>query len=483
MTSTRRFVRNSLLLVSIEVMAKGFGVIFFVVVARFLGAGDLGLYAFALAVANFVVIPARFGFESLVQREVGRQPPLTLIYFRSLGLLKGLISIGVFGLFLAALALFGSKDFMIMALAAVFALVYSFMEFVDSFFRANQRPELELAVRWFFSVSNLALGLAVLLAGWRLTGVISSQLLSVSLAGALGVALLYRMAPRLQDSWDWGTLKHHLMAAAPFAGILVALLLSNQVGVIILKPLAGTVEVGYFAAAVRLFDAMTLIAAAVMGAFLPLMSQLYVQTLGGFVRTLHFTLKYLFILAAPLVVVTTVLAPRLIDFLYRQAFAPSIPDLQILSGALFFSFWNYTGETVLIAVNRERQLLKLSWLTAGISVAANLLLIARFSHQGACWAILATQGLYSLILFQVLLRRYLNLAGLLRLLALPALSAVLMAAALFPLRDWPLFWSLPGGLLAYLGALLAFGVIRRDEAERLYGLLTTGSRRSVASGQ
>lgn len=476
MTSTQRFVRNSLVLISIEIMAKGFGVVFFVVVARFLGARDLGLYAFAMAVANFVVIPARFGFESLVQREVGRNPPLTRAYFQGLGLLKGLISLGVFGLFLAALALLGTGDFMVMALVAGFALVYSFMEFVDSFFRANQRPELELAVRCFFSTSNLLLGLAVLMAGWRLTGVVSSQLLSVSLAATLGVALLQRMALRVKESWDWRALRHHLAAAAPFAGILVALLLSNQIGVIILTSMAGTESAGYFAAAVRLFDAMTLIAAAVMGAFLPMMSQLYVQTLGGFVRTLNFTLKYLFILVAPLAVVSTVLAPRLIVFLYRQAFAPSIPALQILSGALFFSFWNYVSETVLIARNRERRLLKLSWLTAGISVAANLLFIAKFSYLGACWAILVTQGLYSLILFQVLMRRYLNLAGLVRLLGLPALSAALMAAVLFLLRDRQLFWSISCGILAYLGALLAFGVISRNEVGRLYRMLTTGSK-------
>ena len=187
---------------------------------------------------------------------------------------------------------------------------------------------------------------------------------------------------------------------------------SNQIGVIILTPLAGSEEVGYFAAAVRLFDALTLIPAAVMGAFLPLMSQLYVQTLGGFVRTLHFTVKIpVHPDGAPGGDDRSFWPPRIIVFLYRQAFAPSVPALQILSGALFFSFWNYASDNVLIARNRERPLLKLAWLTAGIHVTANLLFIAQFSYLGACWAILATQGLYSLILFQDLLRRYLSLAG------------------------------------------------------------------------
>jgi len=75
------FVRNSILLVTIEIVAKGLGVVFFVMVARFLGAKELGLYAFSLAVATFVALPTKFGFETIIQREVGRDPINTQRYF------------------------------------------------------------------------------------------------------------------------------------------------------------------------------------------------------------------------------------------------------------------------------------------------------------------------------------------------------------------------------------------------------------------
>ena len=271
--NTRRFVRNSLLLVGIEMLAKTLGVVFFALVARFLGARELGLLAFATAVANFIVIPARFGFETVVQRDVGRNPAGTRAYFQGIGQLKGLISLAVMVIYVAALKIAGRGEVTVMVLVACFTLVYSFMEFVNAFFRANQRPELELAVRSFFSVSNLLLGLMVLYAGWRLAGVVSSQLLSVGLAVILGVGLLRGIAAPVKAQRDQQHPTKYLAAAAPFAGILVALYLSNQTGVLILTPWAGSVEVGYFAAAARLFDALTLIPAAVMGAFLPLMSQ------------------------------------------------------------------------------------------------------------------------------------------------------------------------------------------------------------------
>ena len=200
--STRRFVRNSLLLICIEMLAKALGVVFFALVARFLGARELGLLAFATAVANFIVLPARFGFETVVQRDVGRHPAGTLVYFQGIGLLKGLISLGVIVIYVAALKIAGRGEVTVMVLVACFTLVYSFMEFINAFFRANQRPELELAVRSFFSVSNLLLGVLVLYAGWRLTGVVSSQLLSVGLAVLLGTWILLRIAPAVRTHRD-----------------------------------------------------------------------------------------------------------------------------------------------------------------------------------------------------------------------------------------------------------------------------------------
>ena len=200
--TTPRFVRNSVLLVAVEIITKTLGVVFFALIARFLGAGEVGLYAFALAVANFIVIPARFGFENLVQREVGREPANTRQYLWGVGVVKGLISLGILGLFCIALAVTGRKDLTILLLAAGFTLMFSFMEFLNAFFRANQRPEFELAVRLLFSLSNLLVGLLVLYAGWRLPGVLLVQLVNVAVAGIIGTLILARIAPPGRCVWN-----------------------------------------------------------------------------------------------------------------------------------------------------------------------------------------------------------------------------------------------------------------------------------------
>ncbi|MFA4904795.1 MAG: flippase [Desulfobaccales bacterium] len=465
----KRFVRNSILLVTIEIVAKGLGVVFFVMVARFLGAKELGLYAFSLAVATFVALPTKFGFETIIQREVGRDPINTHRYFWGIITVKVLIAATSWGIFLLVLMFFPRSEFTVMAIAGGFALVYSFMEFTNAFFRANQRPEIEMVVRLVFSVGNLALGTLVLYSGWRLTGVLSAQLVAVALAVTVGALILMHISTKVKLFWNRRILWGYVVNAAPFGGILLALFLSNQIGVIILTPWAGKEDVGYFAAALRLFDPVTLIPAAIMGAFLPMMSGLHIQSLGKFVRTLRFTMKFMFILAVPLVIITSILAHQIVVFLYRESFAPSAQALQILSAVIFFSFWNYTSESVLIARNQERILLKLTWITAGVHVAANLILIPKFSYLGACLAILTTQVIYSMMLFILQMRRYLSLVKLIQIIARPALCAAITALAVFMMRNQYVLLSITAGLAVYMGTLFAFGAVKRSEFDFIHG--------------
>ena len=468
-----RFVLNSILLMAVEVLTKAVGVVFFALVARFLGAGEVGLYAFALAVSNFIVIPAKFGFENLVQREVGREPAMSRHYLWGLGALKGIISLGVLGLFLLGLWIAGRQDLTVLLLAAGFGLMFSFMEFLNAFFRANQRPEFELAVRLVFSMSNLVVGVLVLYAGWRVAGVLLVQLGSVAVATIMALIILSRIAPPGAGAWTWRSLWDYLKAAAPFAGLLLSLYFSNQVGIIILKLFTGDAQVGYFAAALRLFDNLTLIPAAVMGAFLPLMSQLFIRSTTAFVHTLRFTLKYLFILAFPVVTLMVVLARPITIFLYGEAFLPAAAALQILCLALLFCFWNYACTNVLIARNEERALLWLTWLTAVVHVAGNLLYVMAFDYLGACWAILTTQATFGIILYGVQMRRYLRLGALIKLTAGPLMCAAAAGLVAYLARDWNLLLSMSAGFLVYGAGLLAMGIVNRAEVNRLQTLVAS----------
>jgi len=303
-------------------------------------------------------------------------------------------------------------------------------------------------------------------AGWGLTWLVLVQIASVSIAIVLAVLTIQRIATKVSYSLDWQVLRKHIVDATPFAGVLVALYLNHQISIVLLSAFAAKEEVGYFAAALRLYDNFSLIPTAIMGAFLPTMSRLYGTSVSVFVRVLRFTLKYLFILSAPIVVGTALVAPSIVLFLYGESFAPSSPALQVLNSALLFDFWNFAIDTLLIARNRDWLLFKVTWVSAVIFVSANLVLIPLFSYRGACWAILMTQALRFLIL-SPFLRRYLSVRVLLQLILLPTLCAAIMGSIVFTIRNWNLWVIILVGIVSYGGALFISGAVHRRDIEGL----------------
>ena len=244
----------------------------------------------------------------------------------------------------------------------------------------------------------------------------------------------------------------------------MALYLSNQVCTLTLTYFADKTSVGYYAAAMRVTDCLVLIPAAIMGSFLPTMSKFYTRSLTTFVQTLRLTLKYLFVISAPLLVILVVLARPIILLLYRESFYPATGALMVMGLVLPFSFWNYAVTTSLMARNQEKSAMGFLWAVAAIHIAANLFFIPKYGYVGACWAIFATQSSYFVILLFAT-RRYISIMRLLRLIARPALSACVMGIVLSFLRHNNVFVSVAAGIVVYMGALLVSGCISRAEMD------------------
>ncbi|MBF0551170.1 MAG: flippase [Deltaproteobacteria bacterium] len=470
-TTARLFIRNSVMLVSIEMVSKVLGVVFFALLARFLGARELGIYGFGVALANFFVLAPRFGFDRLAQKEIGRTSVVNSGHLVEISVIKGAFSIVAFGLFLITLIIMKSGQILILSLITAFIFTYAYIEYIYSLFRGLKRAELEVMVRTFFSVSNLAIGVAALQQGYHLPGVVAAQLGCLGASLLLALFFLRRFTIKVPAELKWRQLKKHVTGAAPFAGILLALYFSNQMGVLILAAFKGEVEVGYFAAAMKLFDNLTLIAAAVMGAFLPMMSEFHGnESSEAFSHALRFTMKHLFVLAAPVAAGTVILALPIATFLYGSSFAPAAPSLRILGAALIFNFWNYAADTVLIAVNREGLVFRLTCLGAFVHIAANLILVPSLGSLGAAWATLVTQTIYFVLLF-IYLKRYVVVGTLLRDVLGPAWCSLIMGAILFVLDRFPLVVAVSGGAAIYLTALLLSGSVSRAELGLLRNLL------------
>jgi O-antigen/teichoic acid export membrane protein len=465
------FVRNSIFLVSIELIAKLMGLVLFMLMARVLGAEAVGLYEGSLALVGFLALFVDFGFDRLVQRDLGRDTTLLYSHYREINIIKLAFSIVCILIIWLFLILRGDPDSTVVMIIAFFGFTLSFSTFNNALFRGIGKPEYEVGVRLIFSILNLCLGAIALYSGWGLLGVVGCQLFSIGFSLLIAFIIIERIAPKVGYSWKWGALKQHVKAAAPFAAMFIVLYFGNQVNVLLLALLTNKADVGYFAAARRLFDAFTLIPAAIVGAFLPTMSKLYCTSISRFTRTLRFTMKYMYVISIPIVVGTAVVAHPLIVFLFKEPFEPAAGAMQLLMLSLVFSFWNHAATALLIARNREGILI---WLFAGAAVvhmAGNLILIPLLSYNGAALAVLVTQVVQLIIFHYATLRRYTSSLKLLLLIIGPTLCAGVMAAVVYFTLPFGLWVAIPAGIVVYPAALLVTKTAHQRDLQSLKRML------------
>ncbi len=184
------------------------------------------------------------------------------------------------------------------------------------------------------------------------------------------------------------------------------------------------------------------------------------------------SIKYLLIVCLPIAVGGTILADRIIITLYEEAFANSIPVLQVILWALPSLFLLELLGRVANTLNLERPAARVNVINAGLTVILNLILVPTMGILGAALALLGGRT--------IRLVQYWRLIGNERLvsqrwgsLLRVALAAAAMGAAVFFLRQLPAFGAVDSkmGLLTLIGsgavvygvALLALGGIERRE--------------------
>jgi O-antigen/teichoic acid export membrane protein len=168
------------------------------------------------------------------------------------------------------------------------------------------------------------------------------------------------------------------------------------------------------------------------------------------------------VLGLPIAVGGWALADQLIPFLFKAAYLPAVPALQIVIWAAPLMFTSeFLGYVVLIA-GQERRVARSVIISTSVNVVANLLLVPMFGLLGAAIMTVLTEavlvGQYLWIL-RAMLRRFNWGTTLLR----PLLAALSMGIQVLALRDLPLVTNIALAALTYGILLFLLGVLGRDE--------------------
>jgi O-antigen/teichoic acid export membrane protein len=167
---------------------------------------------------------------------------------------------------------------------------------------------------------------------------------------------------------------------------------------VMLSIMSGDTAVGWYAASYRFIDALILIPSVFMSVMYPVFSKFYVNSKDFLEFTFKKSFKFLTIIAIPIGIGVTILADKIILFIYDDRYIPSVIALQILIWASVLSFINYTPATYLSTTDKQRSLMIFTFLGAVLNTILNFSLIPMFSYKGAAIATVFTELFVGLLM-------------------------------------------------------------------------------------
>lgn len=362
-----------------------------VILARALGVEDYGRYALVFLYASFFQALASFGLDDVLTRELsrGRHPAESLLG-NAILLRLGFSAMAVA---CVAVAAWGQPD-RELAWGLVFAvsplLLSALYVPLWSVLAARMEFPLREAIAVASRVAEVALVAAFAMAGARFLVLVTAT------AAAQTVPLLLtfwmtrgRVRPVVR--YDFRTARALLAQSAPLGVASVVALVYGRVDGVLLGRLVGYEAVGLYSAAYKFLNVALAFPYVVNTAVFPLLARVEEDPTTA-QRVFQRTVDYLIVLALPLAVGGTFLAPAAVELVYGARFAQAAEPLRVLLWAAGVLFVGRTCRQLLVAAGLQGTHLALLVGGAVTNVALNLWWIPRWGMVGAAWATLCAEA-------------------------------------------------------------------------------------------
>ena len=474
--TTRLAARNATALAASTVVAKGLLFGWQLILARWLGSDDYGVYGTIGALMSVGAAIPEFGMGLLVLRDVARTPGQAGRYLTITLTLQPLLAVVGYGVLFITALLFGYDADLraLLALAGASLLIDSLGNMCYNQLLAIERMVISaaLSAAHIFALVLLA-GIALALDGglWGLyTATIAAGMLR---AGAFWWVLL-RNGIHPQWPFDRALARTLLIDGAPIALTSFLALAYQHADKLLTTAFLGTDDTGQLTAGfVIVFGVIELLSTTVLVAVFPLMSRTYAS---GNRAMFNFMLEKLafFNLTAslPIGVYTSLLAVPLSALVFGEGYTRTADILQILIWYTVVTMVGNVFANALLIENRQRRILAIRVGGLAINVTLLLALLPWVGVQGAAVASLIAE----IVVLGLLLRSF----------TLPAdwwgrvashiwrlaLAAGGMAGVVLALRVVHPMLAALAGAPVYLGLVLLSGAVAHDDWDLIYRLLT-----------
>lgn len=395
----KKYLHNTLWIMGDKVTSIGVGFLVTVVVARYLGPEDFGVFSYAISVAALFAAAGHMGLSGLVVREIVKKPEEREV------ILGTSITLKFFGVLLGYLVLLAyaaiyegikSAEFIVLSIAGA-ALLFQPFNIVDFWFQAFVKARYVTVARLAGIAVGSVLKLSFVALGVGVYFFVAANLVQ-AVAVALALLVMYKLKSELKISkWTfrWSKAKELLSQGwVIYLGSIFAVIYL-KVDQVMLRWFEGSEAVGIYAVAAQLSEAWYFVPAAIVASFFPKLIKLREESEAQFNKRLQQLFDLLFILAACVALIMTLLSEWLILLFFGDHYSESSSILVIHIWAGIFIFMRAAFSKWILIQNALIFSLITQGLGAFVNVVLNYFLIPEFGAQGAAYATLISYAFAS----------------------------------------------------------------------------------------
>jgi len=396
MSLTKKIFANSLWILLGKIVLSGLGAIITFYFARYLQPEAFGNFSLVIAFVSFFLTFAGSGIEKVVQRDFSKQGKIIPSYLKtsiSLRFISAVITT-IFCIILSLFFNYSKGAHLAIFLASSTIIIISLNKMVDQIYSFKLEQKIPIIAEVFAKIIYIILSLIVILYFkkgfiWLIVAWIGFYLskLIITAVFAKGKWKEYK-----EGKFDKSLARYIIKESWPFLLISSLSIIYIRIDVVLLSLFRSAAEIGFYSAAYRLSETPNLVAAALTTSMFPIFAARIEDR-----KALGLSIRYLFILSAPLMVGTILISNKIINLIYGSSYLPAAPVLSLLIIATFFVFIKLPSINYLYATGKQKNQMLMVGIGAAFNIIMNLIFIPKYGIIGSAAVTAATEFLVFII--------------------------------------------------------------------------------------
>jgi O-antigen/teichoic acid export membrane protein len=371
-----KVAKNASILMATQLITWALSLLLLIFLPRYLGPAAVGEFALAGSIWAIVGMLVGFGMDTLLVKEIARQPERTSQVVGTSLMLRAILfilSCGIVAVYVHLMA-YPTTTVTIIWITGLSIFITQLGLTCMAALQGLEAMHYTSIAGIISKTVNTGLGLSVILLGYGIYAVGFVNVIAALVSTILLFTFLRRYyKPRLQ----FGLRPAMAMARAgvPYLMSGLGVILYNQIDVLIISALISTTEIGWYGAASQLFGTLLFIPVVFTTAVFPVITRTYANTPDALPKILRKTFDMMLMVSVPLGLGILVIAPQALLLLLGPAFEQSGTILALMGIVLIFTYQNVLIGQFLISVDRQNSWTLVMAIAAAITIPLDLVLV------------------------------------------------------------------------------------------------------------